>query len=75
MGCDNHCVLPSCLFAFSAGISVYAYFWFMLGAWKLLKSGLECEDLLQRVFPSHPHTVFRKGSVELGRAETVETED
>lgn len=48
MGCENDCALPPCLLGFSAGISYVSGF--VLGAWKLLKRGLEGEDLLQIVF-------------------------
>lgn len=40
---------------------------FVLGAWKLLKRGLEGEDLLQRVFSqSSSHIVFLKRAGGVG---------
>lgn len=76
MGCDNDCVLPSCLLAFSAGISVYAYFWFYAGRLETLEKGSGRGTSVQRFFSqSSSPTLVRRGLVELGRAETVETED
>ena len=39
MGCDNDFALPSCLLAFSAGISVNASFWFYTRRLETLEKG------------------------------------
>ena len=50
LGCDDDCALPSYLLVFSAGISVYASFWFYTRRLETLKKGSGRRRSTRRVF-------------------------